>query len=137
MARNELSTPFVYCLCSNSFHVLKTQIHMCNSIPHPWLMNTLIKIASNWRSSFQSLKFFLFTVTWRYHLYTCRQEFYFKWNWNSARIIMIGQQTKTLFIWKVQFGSFLIQWFTTINRNTFGTINIKPQPTVTIMPRII
>ena len=30
----------------------------------------------------------------RYHLDTCRPEFYYKCDWNGARIIVIFQQTK-------------------------------------------
>ena len=37
-----------------------------------------------------------FQSNWRYHLDTCRPEFYYKCDWNGAKIIEIVQQTKKM-----------------------------------------
>ena len=42
-----------------------------------------------------------FQSIWRYHLVTLRPEFYYKCNWNGARIMLIVQQTKKWFVWKI------------------------------------
>ena len=62
---------------------------MRDSIPHGLINNTLIKMASNSRSTavVQTL-FFHSTCTCRYHLHKCRPELYYECNWNGARIIV-------------------------------------------------
>ena len=48
-------------------------------------------MASNLRSNLETV---FFHSICRYHLDTSRPEFYYKCDWNGARIIVIFQQTK-------------------------------------------
>ena len=68
----------------------KTKIHVRNSIPCG-LINEY-----TYQFEIKSLQLFrlFFHSTCRYHLHTCRPEFYYECDWNGARIIVIVQQTK-------------------------------------------
>ena len=60
----------------------------------------------------------------RYHLDTCRPEFYYKCDWNGARIIVIFQQTKKMICLKKKkyyedFARFATRRFSTLT-TVFG-----------------
>ena len=57
-------------------------------------MITFMKMASISRSNLCRLETVFFHSVRRYHLTTCRPEFYYECDWNGARIIVIVQQTK-------------------------------------------
>ena len=95
--------PFV-----EQLHVLKTQMHMHNSIPRGLFNDALIKMASNSRSNLCSRwdslisqarlshardSLIFIVATWRYHLNTYKQELYYECDWNAGRFIVIASST--------------------------------------------
>ena len=76
--------------CNKHFHLFSFHVHECTCV---------IKFhLGKWRpirdQIFVVVEAVFFHSICRYHLDTCRPEFYYKCDWNGARIIVIFQQTK-------------------------------------------
>ena len=69
------------------------QMHMLNLIP----CGSINKVhLLKWRPSWNYLHS---QGTWRYHINTCKPEFHYECDWNSAKIIVIVQKW---FVWNIQ-----------------------------------
>ena len=96
-------------------HVLSTcyYCYCIDPIINWWCWYKYISWRSSWSlwkwrpipdQIFAVVETIFFHSVWRYHLNTCRREFYYECDWNGARIIVLVQQTKTFSTLTTRFG---------------------------------